>query len=329
MRRTLSFQIDLLAQDAVEAPKEFRIFKAGANATTKGTVMFSERAARACADAFAEYGNDLSIDYNHAILSARFAPNPEEAGKAAGWCKLSMRDGECWATDVTWTPSGERRIREREYRYVSPVVELDEDGTALAIVNVSLTNIPATKGAHQLVASRETTDTQPEPHHMETLLLALSLQPKSTEAQALSAVEALKSVRTALLSLTGKTSHEEALGVVTAWKASAEKVVALSAELDGLKAAGKRVELESLVASAIEAKKFTPAQKEHLMLMGQTSLDTLKGFIEASPVMGIATPSKEPKAGEEIALSETEVKVALAMGQDLKAFARTKALQAK
>jgi hypothetical protein len=65
-----------------------------------------------------------------------------------------MRNGELWAVDVTWTPDGERRLREKTQRYISPLFRRDKKtGRILRLLNVALVSMPATNDAQPLVAA--------------------------------------------------------------------------------------------------------------------------------------------------------------------------------
>lgn len=139
-------------------PTEFRIFRAGVNDSTKGSVTFDAEAAKAVMAAWKDYGNDLPVDYAHAMIQG-LAVDPALAGKAAGWFDLEVRDGELWAVNVRWTEAAAEALTAKEYRYISPAFYTDKDGRVVELVNVALTNIPATKDQDALVAaSRETRD---------------------------------------------------------------------------------------------------------------------------------------------------------------------------
>lgn len=89
--------------------------------------------------AFRSRGVDLVIDYEHQSLQGRQAP-------AAGWIKdLEDRGDGLWAR-VEWTAQAREYLRNREYRYFSPVLQLDpETRKPLALMQVGLTNVPAIK----------------------------------------------------------------------------------------------------------------------------------------------------------------------------------------
>jgi phage I-like protein len=136
-----------------EPPKEFRIFRAGPNATSKGTFLFDAQAAAEVIAAYKRDAVDLMIDLNHDSLDADAKSRPD-AGDARGWFKLEVRSGELWAVDVKWTPDGERRLRERTQRYISPVFDADKETKRVAyVLNAALCAMPATYGAQQLVAA--------------------------------------------------------------------------------------------------------------------------------------------------------------------------------
>jgi hypothetical protein len=134
-------------------PSEFRIFSAGWNETSKGRFLFDAEAARAVMAAYEEHGADLMIDLEHLSVedpreSRNFDPD------ARGWCKLEVRDGELWAVNVTWTPDGAMRLREKRQRYISPVLDFDTKSRRVhAVFNVAITAVPATHGLEPLVAA--------------------------------------------------------------------------------------------------------------------------------------------------------------------------------
>jgi hypothetical protein len=133
-------------------PREFRIFRAGKNETTKGTFVFDAEAARSVLAAYAREGVDMMIDLNHESLQGAARP---DSGDARGWAKLELRpDGSLWAVNVRWTPDGERRLQDRTQRYISPAFEYDKDtGRITRVLNAALVAMPATHGAAPLVAA--------------------------------------------------------------------------------------------------------------------------------------------------------------------------------
>ena len=131
-----------------EPPREFRIFPFGRVETTKGVFLFDARSATSVMERWREWGNRLFIDYEHGAL------NPHNAGPApaAGWFDLEVREDGLWAVNVDWTPRAREMLAQGEYRYFSPAFEVDEEGRIIALINIALTNLPATKRMEPLVA---------------------------------------------------------------------------------------------------------------------------------------------------------------------------------
>lgn len=152
-RLALFSALDLEGDDL---PREFLIFRAGVNRATKGEALFDEQAARAVMAAADAWGLDrYMIDLNHDAMEAS-ATSREDAGDARGWFELDLReDGSLWAVNVTWTPDGERRLREKTQRYISPFFTFDpEDSNRVTgLVNVALVAAPAMHDAPALMAA--------------------------------------------------------------------------------------------------------------------------------------------------------------------------------
>lgn len=193
-----SLTIELLAQDGAP-PAEFRIFAKGYVETTKGVFKFSDSSAESVMAAAKDWGNDYCIDYGHSMLSF-FVVDPAESMKAAGWFTPTVRAGELWATSVQWTEKASGMLKAREVRYVSPAFNFDDDGSITELVNVALTNIPATKNQTPLVASRDGasgTNTSKERKMGKKKLSAhvlykLGLPPDAGDDQVMAALDGLK-----------------------------------------------------------------------------------------------------------------------------------------
>lgn len=96
---------------------------------------------------------DLVIDYEHQSLNGSVAP-------AAGWIKeMFLKDNELWGR-VEWTDKAKEFIKNREYKYLSPVYEffgIDEKTgacTGVRIHSASLTNTPFIDELGEVVANK-------------------------------------------------------------------------------------------------------------------------------------------------------------------------------
>ncbi len=96
---------------------------------------------------FVANGVDLLIDYHHA---STLPPAAENLARAAGWIQemeLRQDGAELWGK-VMWTTQASNAIRQREFRYLSPVLRFNApdrvsgEPVPLQIPSVALTNTP-------------------------------------------------------------------------------------------------------------------------------------------------------------------------------------------
>jgi phage I-like protein len=298
----LAHPVALLAEGATEAPKELRLFAAGLIETTKGIFKFDDDSGASVLRCWADVAHDYPFDYEHASAFAMFAPDPAEAGKAAGWFKPAIRNGECWATEIEWTPKAREKILAKEFRYTSPTFRHDDEGRVLELYACALTNIPATKGAKPVINSRGEPAAK-EPTMLKLLAARLGLPGTATEDEIIAALsrhqdesKATASALAGLIALSGKPTANEASGVFQAWKSGAEQVPALSAKvtdlsgrLDEVEKAKAAVEIDTIVKAAMAAGKIAPASEKLAREMGAKDLAMLKAWVETLPV--IVTPA--------------------------------------
>jgi hypothetical protein len=130
------------------APTAFRIWRAGENATSKGTHTFSRRSAERLMADQSTRGTTYSIDVDHMSLDSSAPP---EHHRAVGWHRLEVRETaegpELWAVDVEWSQEIRAALESQPpgFRYFSPAYDVSrETGEVVAYVNTALTNNPAT-----------------------------------------------------------------------------------------------------------------------------------------------------------------------------------------
>lgn len=81
----------------------------------------------------------MLVDYEHQSIDAQHTGKP---APAAGWITgLQTRADGIWAF-IRWTAPAAQMIRQRAYRYVSPVFQHDQNGKINRLINVALTNSP-------------------------------------------------------------------------------------------------------------------------------------------------------------------------------------------
>lgn len=277
-------------------PNEFRLFRAGLNATKKGSFLFDQEAANQVMEAAVEHGTDLSIDYDHAMVSGGLfdAMDPAERGKAAGWFNLDIKNGELWAHNVKWTPKAALAIQNGEWRYISPAINFNKDTKRIThVTNVALTNLPATRKPDPLRSLSQSTINEEVFMFPEALLKMLGLGKDATEAQVLSASMAMQKDATDVVSL---------------------RAEAASLRAEVLKAESQKLSAE--IEAAITEGRITPAQREILTSLGAEKPEVVRQILLTSTprvqMESKAAPSAAPTPAPSAAvvLSEFDKQVA-------------------
>jgi phage I-like protein len=226
-------------------PAEFKILSAGINSTTKGQFLFDDLSAAAVMGEFERHKVDLSIDYDHAAVTAGMGGG---TAPAAGWFRLEVRSGELWAMNVRWTPAGDAHLRAGEYRYFSPLMNCDDaTGRVLCLFNLALTNMPAMDGIDALVAASARALADERDHHMNEELQKALARIKQLETDNAAQATELATLRpaasqvvalSAVVGFAGGSSPSEVQGRVTALAGFQRDVVALSGQADPAGAIG-------------------------------------------------------------------------------------------
>lgn len=139
-------ELSATSGEAKSPPEWVRLLAVGANKARDGRGTFTVADTDQVVARTLEYkGNiDLLLDFEHQFDRA---PNNGKPAPAAGWItSLSAKgpDGTpgIWA-QVRWLPETVALIRGEKYRYLSAVVEVDEDKVVQRVPRASLTNHPA------------------------------------------------------------------------------------------------------------------------------------------------------------------------------------------
>lgn len=308
-----TLHIDIVSlSDGDTLPTEFRLFTAGKVDTLKGSFLFDEVAAKDVLSAHADYGNDLCLDYDHAMQDPFCSPRDRIA---AGWFGLEVRDGELWAVNVRWTPAATRQLTDREWRYMSPAFTVSGENRRIArVINCALTNIPATKNLTPIAASQageSVVSTEGNGIPMKQLLSALGLGADATEADALVTLSKREDATQRLFALTGKNSVGDALAQAEAWKAQASETVGLKAALASEKKAREDAVALSSIDKALDEKRITPAQVETAKKLyadhGVAALDVfLSAFVTAQVATGERPTPATSADGKRVSLNADE-----------------------
>lgn len=303
-----------------EPPKSFTILKAGTTDTSKGAILFDQEAAESVVSAFTEHGQgQLPVDYEHGMLGL---VKTADTGMAAAWFTPTVSaDGALVASDVQWTKRAKQKLADREYRYFSPALHVNpETGRVSRLVNVALTNLPATKDQMPLVAHQSTAPGEgaQEPLEMKDLLKLLGAD---NEAEAMTVANEWNKTGQELLKLTGTKTLTDALVAIEANAKLPAEVAKLSATIAERDKADAERDREALIVELSEAGKLPPAL--HDWARTQT-LDSLKMFGESAPEMPIENHTPPEGATTGVALTDEDRRVMKQTGVSEEDFIATR-----
>ena len=138
---------DLVNGIEENVPKEIKILPLGLVHSQKGDFRVDDESVELIRQQFKDRKLDLVIDYEHQTLKDIQAP-------AGGWIKDIYKGDDAVIAKVEWTPRAEEYLKNKEYKYLSPVVMVrKKDRKAMAIHSVALTNTPAINGMFPMVNS--------------------------------------------------------------------------------------------------------------------------------------------------------------------------------
>ena len=115
--------------------------------------------------------------------------------RAYAWAANLRIESDGLYADFKFTDEGAKVINDREYRFVSPVFSLYEDGEIASLESIALTNrpnLPVSCVLNRESAGVVTVEDTKEKPNMEKILSALGLGPDASEDDAVAAIETMK-----------------------------------------------------------------------------------------------------------------------------------------
>ena len=320
--KMVSFFI-LAADEDGAAPKMIQILPAGWVETAKGKFLVDDVAMESIVAAFDVKKNDTVIDYEHQTLKDVIAP-------AAAWIKRLVNRGKegLWG-EVEWTPRALEFVRNKEYRYLSPVIfARKSDCRAIRLHSCGLTNTPAIDGMNP-IANKETEESCME--FLKMVAGLLGLPETATEDEVKQKVMALKQQTEesgkvfaskeilSLLDLPDTASLTDAKGKIIALKNPSGFVKAEEFQALQEKLACK--ERDDLVELAMKDGKVAPAQKEWAQQYALKDPDGFRAFVTAAPkVVPIGGGVAGGKHDRQEDVDEVQMSVNKALGLDNDTF---------
>ncbi|MDI6853162.1 MAG: phage protease [Deltaproteobacteria bacterium] len=288
-----------LVLEATDLPEWIRLLPLGQVDLVDGRPPFrvDKESLAAIVEAFQSRGVDLVVDYEHQSLNGGRAP-------AAGWIKeLAAREDGLWAR-VEWTAQAGEYLRQKEYRYFSPVLKLDpETRQPLALLNAALTNVPAMKQVTPLVAkfggaAAQDESSMPADNEgvLEDLKLRLGLPREATGESLWSKTQEFLQEVSGALELTAEATSDQLKESLLSLKARAAQVEELALEIQSLKARLAEEQATRAVEEALRSGKISPAQQTWAMEYCRRDLESFRAFAEQAP--------KVVPVGEVLALAQ-------------------------
>lgn len=312
-----------------EVPNRIQLLPYGSTITGVDDRSWKLRDAHALVKSMNALGREFPIDENHStdLAAPKGAPSP-----ALGWFKnLSVEaDGSIW-TEVEWNSRGAESLKNREYRFISPVFNCTEKKEITEILRASLTNRPNL--SNPALNGELPEETAKENIMDKELCAALGLPETATKEEVLSAVAANKatSERQPVLNsvdLTAYCPRADLNAMQSRAEAAEGKLVALNTE-------SLKVKALVSVEAAIAARKIAPASKDEYLNLCSTE-DGLASFesimsktpelIQEKPVV----PGEAPGSGSgSPILNSDEKKLADSMGYTEEEYLKNKEIGKK
>lgn len=316
-------------------PTEIKILPLGRVHSQKGDFNVDEESFELIRKQFKDRKLDIVIDYEHQTLSDVQAP-------AGGWIKELYKGEDAIIAKVEWTAKAAEYLKNKEYRYLSPVVLVRKrDQKATAIHSVALTNTPAIDGMFALVNSLDIEDISEGGNIMDLkeLAKALGLPETATEEEikkavedAAKAAERLKEMEekkpedkpgeggkpqevaevvanSTILSMLGLKEGAKTEDVAASIMALKTGTPDTQAELLALKQRMQERDADEEVQKALKAGKITAAQSGWAKSYALKDMDGFKGFVEKAPV--VVPPGKLELKDAPAAPGSDEVDVAI------------------
>lgn len=316
-------------------PTEIKILPLGRVHSQKGDFNVDEESFELIRKQFKDRKLDLVIDYEHQTLSDVQAP-------AGGWIKELYKGEDAIIAKVEWTAKAAEYLKNKEYRYLSPVVLVRKrDQKATAIHSVALTNTPAIDGMFALVNSLDIEDISEGGNIMDLkeLAKALGLPETATEEEikkavedAAKAAERLKEMEekkpedkpgeggkpqevaevvanSTILSMLGLKEGAKTEDVAASIMALKTGTPDTQAELLALKQRMQERDADEEVQKALKAGKITAAQSGWAKSYALKDMNGFRGFVEKAPV--VVPPGKLELKDAPAAPGSDEVDVAI------------------
>ena len=328
-----------LTNDIGQCPEEVKILPVGTVNSEKGDFIVDQESYKEMKAEMQRRGIDIVIDYEHQTLKDVQAP-------AGGWVKDLIYTPEAIVAKVEWTPKAKEYLKNKEYRYLSPVVlTRKSDSKAVVLHSLALTNTPAINGMFAIVNSVDfdtyNTLTGGKEMDLQRIKEILGLPAETPEEDVMNAlVKVLEKVKDApdpkteedkevvansvilgLLELPADSKTEDVTTKIMALKAGAsQRDQEMKETLERL----KQKEADDAVMMALKAGKITAAQKDWAKEYALKDRKGFDSFVEKAPAVvpvGKLDTTEAPKNKEKVEVDEFILKATGLSKEDLEKYA--------
>lgn len=258
---------------AQTSQKLVKLLPLGLVHSTKGDFLVDNESFQSIRCKFSERQLQIPIDYEHQTLKDMQAP-------AAGWIKdiVLKSDGIYGAVD--WTERAAEYLKNREYKYISPVVTLrNADKKAVGLHSAALTNTPAIDAMTPVACSDKPGEGED------------SVNQEEAENSGKNTLEALA----ALLQLDPSATMEDIYKAVSALLEGQE---AMKLKADTCQFEVVRMKADDVVSEALRDGKVLPFQRDWAFQSAMNDLDSFTLWLKTAPQvvpMGEVCPNRLPQ----------------------------------
>lgn len=328
-----------LTNDIGQCPEEVKILPVGTVNSEKGDFIVDQESYKEMKAEMQRRGIDIVIDYEHQTLKDVQAP-------AGGWVKDLIYTPEAIVAKVEWTPKAKEYLKNKEYRYLSPVVlTRKSDSKAVVLHSLALTNIPAINGMFAIVNSVDfdtyNTPTGGKEMDLQRVKELLGLPAETPEEDVMNAlVKVLEKAKDApdskpeedkevvansvilgLLELPADSKTEDVTTKIMALKAGVSRQ---NQEIQETMERLRQRDADDAVMMALKAGKITAAQKDWAKEYALKDRKGFDSFVEKAPTVvpvGKLNTTEAPKAKEKVEVDEFILKATGLSKEDLEKYA--------
>jgi len=274
---TLVTIVNTLDSGKSEAPKQIKLFPLGLVKSLKGDFLVDAEAYNSIMNHFRAHKVDIPVDYEHQTLQNVQAP-------AAGWItELTLKSNGVYAT-VEWTDKAAQYIKEKEYRYLSPVVSVREkDRKALLLHSVALTNTPAIDGMTAIVNSAKGTPApvkdKKDSEGTERAEFSEKTPPLSSDSETIELTEFIKNLYQMLQLPEDAPFSDIENRIRELLQATSE----LKLEVNSLHFEAHKQQVDEVVTVALKSGKIMPYQKDWAFRSAMSSLEDFSTWVKDAP----------------------------------------------